>query len=620
MLLTFLSICVALVPFLCVLFFKNRTHGFLLIFTISALLHITTALVTQAFGVFNFFIVSLVHYTFVIVSILFFIYQTRKKADIVSEKDKIFSPKISGETFKKIPYFVIGIAILCVYILYSIHFNYTGIVDTTLGLKKVEKSSYTYPFYSDEWIGASLAQYSIETKKLPLVNPLANNAPFMNFLVGSHSVYAELLVFFNLHPVTQYIYLAMGNGLLLCIFLFIVLRVLQVSPIISSVASLSILLMTNSGNLPGAWFLIPYLTSTIFVLVSIAGFVLKSSFVYRTSVLIALLLYPPMIVFVLPLIIGAYYVSSRDFQQTNDKLFKYLLIPAGAGLILILFLKIGKFDVMSVLTTGYNFIIRPSLDEGKVYFNIWNVLPIFILFLVIIGSINLIRRWRTFVKSHAYIIFPTIVGLFLWIVSVYVEYVFLIELSRVVFVTSIFLIILGSIGIQKISESVYIKKIDPFLLKGMNILFFIFLIFWVALLPRLSLWHKNELLVETQNVHQTQNQMRYIPAPAVTRYLHPDDIRLFQNFTSKRFVAPSWKGLVIGVATKNYPLDSKSSTLTNKFLIHSNFLKANCSEKEELVKQYKIDLIYTIQLSCNDQFEEIGKSAEGFILYAPRKI
>ena len=110
------------------------------------------------------------------------------------------------------------------------------------------------------------------------------------------------------------------------------------------------------------------------------------------------------------------------------------------------------------------------------------------------------------------------------------------------------------------------------------------------------------------------NNLTVIPAAPANNYLHPDDLYLFKDIKQKRFIAPPWKGLVIGVATNNYPLETKSSTLTISILKFSEFFSADCKNKTKLADKYKISYVYSGKFDCPD-FKLIGNSREGLYLY-----
>ncbi len=139
---------------------------------------------------------------------------------------------------------------------------------------------------------------------------------------------------------------------------------------------------------------------------------------------------------------------------------------------------------------------------------------------------------------------------------------------------------------------------------------FVFLAFWIVLLPKLGLWHKLPMAVRLNG-----SERLLVPAPPLTRYLTTEDLELFARYKEKRFIADPWKGLVIGAATYNYPLDSKSSTLTNKILQYDTFMGASCDQKLTLIKKYRVDLVYSTKIDCPKGFAEQGKSSEGFFLY-----
>ena len=105
-----------------------------------------------------------------------------------------------------------------------------------------------------------------------------------------------------------------------------------------------------------------------------------------------------------------------------------------------------------------------------------------------------------------------------------------------------------------------------------------------------------------------------LPAAPANTYLHQDDLVIFQDIHEKRFISLPWKGLVIGVSTLNYPLETKSSTITNGFLRYSEFMSYNCERKKEIAHEFKIDYVYSSGFDCR-YFKEIAISTENIHLY-----
>jgi hypothetical protein len=104
------------------------------------------------------------------------------------------------------------------------------------------------------------------------------------------------------------------------------------------------------------------------------------------------------------------------------------------------------------------------------------------------------------------------------------------------------------------------------------------------------------------------------PNPPASSYLTDEDLILFKNIHHSRFLSTSWKGLVIGAATENYPLDSKSSTVTVNILTSGQFMSSSCVIKSNFAVQYGIDYVYLDSFDCKG-FNLVGKSSEGFYLY-----
>ncbi len=287
--LTVLGIVLLLIPFSLVLCFKDRVRGFAWVFTIVGGLHIFLALVTQALGVFTYPVIVTLHSLVALISLLIF-----------------YRKKPSHFWRIKINWFLIAAIFIVAFELWALHFNYSGPVTSTAIVRKtevVERSSYTYPTYSDEWVGVALTDYSIREHTLPNVNPLYKNQPLSNPLLAFFSVVAEIMMLLHLTPLIHYSLMAIASGIIICFLIYLTCRAFKLSPFVSGLVFLCVPYLTNANLLPGIWYLLPFIGGTMFLLVMIISY--KKTDMALSSVAggIAILLYPPIAVFVLPIFI-----------------------------------------------------------------------------------------------------------------------------------------------------------------------------------------------------------------------------------------------------------------------------------------------------------------------------
>ncbi len=586
MILTILGLIVLSLPFSAITCFESRLKGFFLIFASSSIFGLLVAIITQALGLFTYNIVLIAWLTYS----LCFLYLAIKK----------------GRKFKafKINWFTIFAFGIIFYFLLSLHYNYTGVVGTISGVKYVTQSSYQYPMYSDEWVAVSLIDYTIENKSLPLVNPLNKNTPFPNFLFGFHSFLALVMLLLNLSPLTHYVWLAILNGLFTCFCVYFLLRLNKVSSFASTLSAISIPFITNSGNLAGIWYLLPYNLSLSYLFVAMVGFTLGSRLILNLGLVLSIIIYPPMIVFVAPIILGIVIFNNKkiDLKLLISK--KWMIgIVTTIILIILSILWMGGLNPINL----FKLIVRERLNEGDVAFAIWNVLPVFVLPFVFIGV------WDIYKRRINYILFPIIVGLIFWSVYMFLTFNLIITQTRIVSITSIFLIISAGFGVHWLCSHLRYKLFYGFKCPnttGFKIGILFILIVFTLFYPHVSPWHKLVLV----KVGVGDDIQKYTPSPPITRYLIEDDLNLFASIKDKRFISLPWKGLAIAVATGNYPLDSKSSTITNKILNYGDFANADCSQKLNYANKFKIDYAYTKAFSCPN-FSEIGRSSENLVLY-----
>ncbi len=581
------------IPYMAVFSYGSVIDGFLTVFSYSAAFYVTVSIVTQFLHIFSYPVVLGLHVAYALVWI-FVIYRRRGS--------------LSFRPLKNNWIFFVACAILFLQ-LCMVHQFYTGAVDTFLGEGQVYHSSYGYPFFSDEWVAAALSQYSISHNALPFANPLdRSTAPFQNILFVFPSLLAQICLLFGLNPVSQYYLLAVFFGSCIGASIYVLLRAYDVTPYIAAASMLFVLSIINSGNIPGLWILIPFSIGNIFLLWQIIS---ERQDAYGSAAAfsaLSLVVYPPLVVLSIPTLLFGYVRSQKNIS------FKAVLYCIVSGIVItsmlfgMYFLIFGNFHV-TFLELFNTYIARQNFNPGIGSYAIWDSVPLFVLFLACVGVYSSMKnRYYDLVAVSG-------IGLVFWYVYTYVERVFFIEYARIIIITSFFLIVLAGVGFQTIvvwcarmcEPKIYVKKMLAVFGITVILAYALYAPFYTA---RANSWQKFSF----SHTDGAGNYSEYEGVPAVTRYLTPDDIHLFLLIRDQTFIAPPWKGLVIGVATHNFPLETKSSTITNGILLYSAFMSKTCEEKLSAAKKYSVGYVYSEPFSCTE-FKEIGHSKENLYLY-----
>jgi hypothetical protein len=283
----------------------------------------------------------------------------------------------------------------------------------------------------------------------------------------------------------------------------------------------------------------------------------------------------------------------------------YLLSVAGVGVVMALLLSAvtGFAQAFSLLLS---WITRENLDGGIASLPIWLVIPFLLLPFIFFGLYLLFKN-----KSYG-VLTPIVIGLILWCVYSVVGSVIVIDKSRIVSITTILLMIPLGFGIEYVVNWIKDTRYIPhssrvaLLFKGALLVTFALGAFFY---PTSNTWSYFQLNIETE-----QGMQKFPPSAPITRFLHEDDLIFFSGFSGKVFIAPPWKGLVIGSATGNFPLDTKASTLTNRYVLYSDFMELSCEEKSIVANEYTIEYVYGTRFAC-EAFEELGRSVENLYMY-----
>ena len=573
-----LGVILLFFPFILIFNFKDRLYGFSLIFSIVLSSHLLIGLITQKLGLFSYSVILSLHIIIAIISLAVFL-KKRQKLKIA------FTP------------FVIIAFLIIFFQLWSVHNNYSGRVSTTNKTVEVKNAKLPYPYFSDEWAGVSLIKYSLENNTLPNGNPLAPGKHFYHFsnlLLPFFSVTAEIMLLLRLDPLTSYSLFSLSAGLIICLISYFLLRANHLSKLAAIFGILSIPLITNSSNLPGIWYYIPFIGGLIFFLNSLLAATLKKPFLYIINCLLAILIYPPLLIFVISsLLVFAF--SYRKGIKTKLKILSGGFLAAlTAGIIIIINQKVNLIDLWPLIKKS---MFYSSLDNGIVNYSPENILPIIILIPALIGLLYLVK-----IKNWLLLI-PTLTGLLFWIIYSHTLDYFIISPERVVVTSALLLTISAAFGfnyfLKKISNKLFRLKKETWIII-FNFLLIIAFSLTITNYTNREKWNKLKLQANING-----KIIEVSPLPPATNYLTKDDLAIFSSLHKESFLSQNWKGLVIGASTGNYPMDSKPSFIGNRFLSYNDFLKADCSEKNSLVKNHNFNYVYSPPFSC-PFFQEIS--------------
>ena len=588
--LTLLGIILFLLPFLLVFHFKNRLLGFLYILAFDIALHITIGIILQFFHVFSYETVFALH--------------ALLGAGVIAMTLK----KLKNISFKmRINRLAVFAFLIVVFELWSAHFLYTGAVSTIGGVGEVEKFSYPYPYFSDEWVGISYSEYSIEHNTLPLGNPLlpeGGGITHPNIFVFFFSGISEFFLFLGISPLYGWVYLSIAISALICLLFYLMLRAYGTGNIPSAVAMLFLPYITNASNLPGLWYLLPFLGGVIFLLISIITLGFEKRGFSRVSNLFSILIYPPIVVFSVP-------VFFFDiFSEKGDKRKKIKYILCGffllfAGGVLIAFLQ--KYSFGSFVEKIVSFVFRRNGDNGIPMYGVWNIVPLLLLPFSLFGIWEVIRR-----KIYVPVLL-IFVGLMFWLIYSRTFYFFIIDYGRVAVITSFFLVVVSAFGFDWILGKLE-KKFSVLEKKNTKILLMTVLILGFGISSLFYTEQNDEWQKLSLRPAGTPEYVKVLPGAPANRYATEEDMKLFSGISGKIFLSPPWKGLVIGAGTGNYPLLSKTSIITNELFEYPKFMSANCEWKDLFAEGLGLRYVYSGKFDC-EHFRFLGSSTENLYLY-----
>ena len=577
-------------PFLLLYTSRNKITAFFTIVAGVIGTNLLIATTTQFFHVFDYTTVLLCHL------LIFLFVLSRLDPHSLPRKFKFEKSNFDGYLL-----FVILIALID---LYAIHYHYTGkyTLATTQQYLDIKNMRYPYPYFVDEWNAIAAIKYSIESKSLPLLSSF--QVSFINYEFAFHSLLSEIMVLLNLNPVTQYTLLTIATGTLIVILIYGLQRITQISAPIAAISSLSMLYVTSGANLPGLWTLMPVTLGIISILLNLFFLETKDTRFIMLTAFLTLIFYPPLFPFLaLSLIVFLCRASTMANEMKMNMIKNYFLLALGAGLLLmgIYVLSLGSVkEMIAHITTK---LFYPTFTpEAIPRFILYYIIPIPILVFAAIAGVFQF-------KENLRIILLTVLGLGYWIVYSFLTTRIIIEYGRVVYFTSVLMMILSGSGMQFCLQS--LTKINfmgqNMLLKyGPPVLLGLFLIS-TPFYTHSDRWQHLKLYNYTTKEY-------YLPAAPANQYLQPDDLKFFQYKRHQRFLSLPWKGTVIGTATDNYPLCTKSGTISFNKDMYCQFMQADCQGKYRMASNLVIQYVYSHPFT-SPYYTFIDQSKEGLTLY-----
>ncbi len=514
---------------------------------------------------------------------------------------------MSGKKMISKQNFLIAVAFSVVlFSLASVHYNFSGTTNSHVGSYEVENSPYPYPYFSDEWAGIAFVNYTIGSHSLPIVNPLMESESFKNPLVPYFSFLSDAFLFFGFNPLNDFEFVNLIVGLVTCISFFALLISFGIDKRVSALTVLIIPYITNGGNLPGIWFMIPMTFALPFYVISLIGFAKENNRLFSIASMFTLCLYPPFIVFVAPVWVA--FILKNKGVKVKAKATLYVIVFLLLALIIVGSVVFNSIKPLDILDTLRFYFFRTNLVGGYLTFPIWFVLPIFVLPFALFGVFLAIRNRNR--KRFYFILLPLLTGLTFWFCYICAERVFIIDFPRVVTITSFIILIFFGISLDFL-----VKRFVNY--KYKNIL----TAMCILVAVQLSFNYTQNDSWEGLKLHTNGDpeDVMLNPAPTASRFLTDDDLALFSSFTKKTFISPPWKGLVLSAATGNYPMTSKPSTVGVFILNYDWFADTKCEEKDIVSIDHNVSYAYSKRFDCPN-FIEVGESSEGLVLYKFNKV
>ncbi|MBW2977704.1 hypothetical protein KY331_02560, partial [Candidatus Woesearchaeota archaeon] len=471
----------------------------------------------------------------------------------------------------------IGILVLVGFLIYSPHLGYR------------------FPIHLDEWVHLDWAVHTIDKEGYMEKNELFTRTKLPAHEVGFHVFLSEIFLMTGVDPVLNFRYLAAFSAIITAFLLFVIVVNITKNYYTGIFAMLFFGSLRSNLNILGNWFFVPFVFC--FPLIYLFSFSTIKGIKNKKFLIISIF-----ILFVMYFIhVQAAMLSSLVFiiyltinYKKTKKNFKFLLI-FGLILILVLFFYSSVFwkgsllnfikDILSALLfKGHG--AGPGVNYSLIWF--YGLVPF------VLASLGIIKCMQKKEEKFWIVwIFLTAAFIFSFNLS---KISILVNYRRLIYFTLIGLVPLSAIGLSAVLSYLKLKlkkKIKQKKILGIIILILILIIFIS------SYW----------SYYKIPGNLKIFYLIDESEY---ESIKwLEENHGSYNTVfAPKWLSETIYPISKNYVDHNKVKGSVNK---KNEFFDGDCKTKLDIIKEFKIDFVFTEERIFCSKFLELSYNNSVFI-------
>jgi hypothetical protein len=487
------------------------------------------------------------------------------------------------------------------------HFSYTGFLIDSVQVTDVKNVEILTPYFSDEWASVAFVDQALTTRGLPVRHPFAEQSSYVSYMTAYFMGLTAFFSTFAFDPVYEFAYAPLLLGIALVYAAYNAARSLGASRVAAVVAALSIPFIANSANLAGIWYAIPAHAGLLLLVLTLS--LHADSIRWRMmGYIVSVFLYPPIIVFVLPV---AFSIESAA------RIFRIVGAAFASGLAAIIVAALSPtVSFIHSIKNAFGLVVRPlGLDfAGDIaIYPPHVVIPTVAVAGCVIAAPVLIAK-------HRAVGVAILVGIIGWITYSIISVTVVIDVQRVVFITAFLICIAAALGYDAVLA--WIQKTISF--NPTAIAWAMIVIVMSHVTPSYSAqqsWRKFVLPTPARG-----EGTFLIPSPPASQYLIQDDLDLLARFdvvassSPRRFISSPWKGLALGAVTRHIPLHTKASIVGTMYLRYEQFIAADCEQLEEFRVKHAIDFAYVPKLATCPNAVAVATSTEGFVLYEMRSL